>query len=207
MGTLPCKFHALGKCTKEEGCSFSHDPAVLAAPCPWFLRGKCNETNCVFFHPPAEGDDDMQNNKELVDFEMDNAKLKELKKLRKQSRAHNTEHLNRRRSVSTSQINDYTGQIEGFHNGRRMTLFVPDQNPDDIDEDEERELRQTFSNISQRRASFASRKNSAIFNFDPQQLPQVQNAQNLSAKPLKSALRKNSVVELGADLPSLTFQQ
>ena len=48
-------------------------------------------------------------NKELVDFEMDNAKLKELKKLRKQSRAHNTEHLNRRRSVSTSQINDCTG--------------------------------------------------------------------------------------------------
>ena len=90
-----------------------------------------------------------------------------------------------------------------------MTLFVPDQNPDDIEEDEERELRQTFSNISQRRASFASRKNSAIFNFDPQQLPQTQNAQNLSAKPLKSALRKNSVVELGADLglPNLTFQQ
>ena len=27
-----------------------------------------------------------------------------------------------------------------------MTLFVPDQNPDDIDEDEERELRQTLSN-------------------------------------------------------------
>ena len=48
-------------------------------------------------------------NKELIDFEMDNAKLKELKKLRKQSRAHNTEHLNRRRSVSTSQINDCTG--------------------------------------------------------------------------------------------------
>ena len=89
-----------------------------------------------------------------------------------------------------------------------MTLFVPDQNPDDIEEDEERELRQTFSNISQRRASFASRKNSAIFSFDPQQLPQVnQNAQNLSAKPLKSALRKNSAVELGADLPNLTFQQ
>ena len=48
-------------------------------------------------------------NKELVDFEMDNAKLKEIRKLRKQSRAHNTEHLNRRISVSTSQINDCTG--------------------------------------------------------------------------------------------------
>ena len=86
-----------------------------------------------------------------------------------------------------------------------MTLFVPDNMDDTEDNDEERELRQTFSNISQRRASFASRKNSAIFNFDPQQAPQVQNAQNLSAKPLKSALRKNSAVDLELELPKLTF--
>ena len=51
----------------------------------------------------------------------------------------------RRRSVSTSQINECTGQIEGFHNGRRMTLFIPDaEDTHDDEDDEERQLRIVF---------------------------------------------------------------
>jgi hypothetical protein len=74
-------------------------------------------------------------NKELVDFSMDERVLKELKHLRKQSRAANTQHIKmnpdiRRKSVSTTQVNDITGGFNvekgsQFNRDRRPTLVLP----------------------------------------------------------------------------------
>merc|ERR1712189_5922 len=111
----------------------------------------------------------------------DQEKLKEIKKQRKQSRAFNTEHINRRKSVSTTVIN------ESPNMNRRFTLFVDGNELGDIEE-EDNQLRQVQSNISNRRASFQSRRNSAIFNFDPGELPSTV-AFDAEAKPMKSALK------------------
>jgi len=122
-------------------------------------------------------------NKELVDFSMDQDKLKEIKKQRKQSRAFNTEHINRRQSVSTTVVS------ESPNMNRRFTLFVDGNELGDIDEEEDtNQLRQVQSNMSNRRASFQSRRNSTVFNFDPGELPSV-NGVDLNAQPKRSALK------------------
>ena len=129
---------------------------------------------------------------------MNQDKLKEIKKQRKQSRAFNTEHVNRlihswisslwpffrRKSVSTTVIN------ESPNMNRRFTLFVDGNELGDIDEEEDaaNQLRQVQSNMSNRRASFQSRRNSTVFNFDPGELPSVGGV-DLSAQPKRSALK------------------
>ena len=73
---------------------------------------------------------------------------------------------------------------------RRFTLFVDGNELGDIDEEEDatNQLRQVQSNMSNRCASFQSRRNSTVFNFDPGELPSV-NGVDLTAQPKRSALK------------------
>ena len=137
-------------------------------------------------------------NKELTEFNMDPSRLNELRRLRKQSRANNSMH--KRKSVSTTQLNELSGGLNGMNGfqidrSRRPTLVLPgdflcpnQDNTGDDDEDIEVKIMRRYSNMSQRRVSHSGRRGSTVFNFDPSQLPQVEKA-NLTAKPRKSALR------------------
>ena len=94
-------------------------------------------------------------------------------------------------------MNDITG---GFNRDRRPTLVLPGElGSEDMDEEEDNELRRAVSNLSNRRVSHAGRRGSTIFNFDANALPNVENV-NLNAQPRKSAMRRPSMIDMNNDL-------
>merc|ERR1712137_1384697 len=155
-------------------------------------------------------------NAELENFQMDPQKLKEIKMLRRASRASNTEHLKRQHSqnhsldsdelqkTSTRELlGDSHSKLSSEKRGRRESLCVPNtfgsptnSTTKSLKNDDSTHSRNSDNGTTmERRASFSSRRGSTVINYNPREMPNVQTAkQNLkSSKPTKSSLRRPSI--------------